>query len=615
MLIKSKFLGDAGWKDLAAKNKLKDPGLAKSLERLKRTGDEAYDEQARALEEVVKLIAVLKKDKTATAAPAVVKYVGEMQGDAEAALRDVAKARAEHDKAMKAKAEADKAAAKKASEQEDEEDEDVESPELLTTKLKPLLKLVAKGETMHALLAKSGKQVVVMLSRKPIPPARRKLLAEQLGGGSTKYYPGTCGLEAGATTFALKAEVAGMSKLVKTAVLEQTGLRLNKIKCRGEDGDDHDDDDDTPVADAKVPEAAGAGGRPGDRAEPLTAAPGGAQAAPAPAAPGDLIGSPPAAVAPIDDASTMPDEVVAEDICNKQLAILKGWETALTVFATTMTSSADAEASPDLQGVVLKHVREKVVGELIKRTPMAAEVKGLADAIDGELQRASAAQASATLRDFVNRYTRMIGQLVQTTMDKKAGFVEAVRKRREAAGVDLPSSGGGRAGGKKPAGRVEVNPKSLEDWTAMRLALMDTLTALKATLAASSSEKLLRVLTETWIRQGTTGTSAGQPIAAVIIIRLNPDYSVKNAHLQASGGQKLAEELLKESPSGVDVYGLKARKRILHYDEHDVPQATLELDAANKDVTAPALQTPKYTELKKRVLGRGLPPTTTITGD
>ncbi len=87
---------------------------------------------------------------------------------------------------------------------------------------------------MHALLAKSGKQVVVMLSRKPIPPARRKMLAEQLGGGSTKYYPGTCSLESGATTFALKAEVAGMSKLVKTALLQQTGLRMNKIKCRGE---------------------------------------------------------------------------------------------------------------------------------------------------------------------------------------------------------------------------------------------------------------------------------------------------------------------------------------------------------------------------------------------
>ena len=149
----------------------------------------------------------------------------------------------------------------------------------------------------------------------------------------------------------------------------------------------------------------------------------------------------------------------------------------------------------------------------------------------------------------------------------------------------------------------------------MRLVLMETLDALKATLSESSSEKLLRVLTETWIRQGTTGTSAGQPIAAVIIIRLRPDYSVKNAHFQASGGQKLAEELLKDSPSGVDVYGLKARKRILHYDEHDVPQATLELDAGNRDITPPALQNPKYAELKKHVLGKGLPPTTKLTGD
>ena len=100
---------------------------------------------------------------------------------------------------------------------------------------------------MHTLVAKSGKKVVVMLSRKPIPPARRKMLAEQLGGGSTKYYPGVCSLEAGATTFALKSEVAGMAKLVKVALLEQTGLRLNKLKCRGDDGEDADEDEGTTI--------------------------------------------------------------------------------------------------------------------------------------------------------------------------------------------------------------------------------------------------------------------------------------------------------------------------------------------------------------------------------
>ena len=104
--------------------------------------------------------------------------------------------------------------------------------------MKPLLRQVVKGEAMHTLVAQSGNRVVVMLSRKPIAPARRKILAEQLGGGSCKYYPGHCRLEAGATTFVLKAEVAGISKLIKAALLEQTGLRVANVKCRGDDGDD-----------------------------------------------------------------------------------------------------------------------------------------------------------------------------------------------------------------------------------------------------------------------------------------------------------------------------------------------------------------------------------------
>jgi hypothetical protein len=108
--------------------------------------------------------------------------------------------------------------------------------------------------------------VVVMLSRKPIPPTRRKMLADQLGGGSTKYYPGHCHLEAGAISFVLKAEVAGMAKLVKAALLEQTGLRLNKIKCRGEDGDDDDEDENEDDARSSAPSARGEPGDEGDDA-------------------------------------------------------------------------------------------------------------------------------------------------------------------------------------------------------------------------------------------------------------------------------------------------------------------------------------------------------------
>lgn len=233
----SKFLSDSGWKDIAAKNNVKDNGLLKKLSDFKRVDDAKHDEALDLLDGALDLAARFLKDKKM--APAVAKYLDELTAAAQAMVREIGKAKAQADKAAKSKAEADKkklAAAEK--DAEDDDDEDAKASDLLTTKLKPLLREVAKGVKMHALLAKSGKQVAVMLSRKPIPPARRKLLADELGGGSTKYYPGHCVLEAGATTFVLKAEVMGMSKLVKAALLGQTGLRLSKVRCRGEDGDD-----------------------------------------------------------------------------------------------------------------------------------------------------------------------------------------------------------------------------------------------------------------------------------------------------------------------------------------------------------------------------------------
>jgi hypothetical protein len=242
-MFKSKFLIDSTWKDILAKNKaVKDNGLLKQLAEIKKLGDDDHDDAQKVLDEVLKLTAQLKKSKEIAAVPAVAKHLAELTSAAEAAVRETAKAKAEAEKTQKAKAEAEKKAqAAKKDDDEDEGDDDG-SPALLTTKMLPLLRLVLKGEMMHALVAKSGKQVAVMLSRKPIPPARRKMLADQLGGGSTKYYPGHCCLEAGAPIFVLKAEVAGLSKLVKMALLEQTGLRVNKVKCRGEDGEDDDGD-------------------------------------------------------------------------------------------------------------------------------------------------------------------------------------------------------------------------------------------------------------------------------------------------------------------------------------------------------------------------------------
>ena len=236
-MIKSKQLNDAGWKVIASKSKIKDNGLLKALEMLKKVDDqEKPDEAAKILAVVNKLALALTKDKTVAPLDDVVKYLGDMLGAVATTERAVEKAKAAAENKAAAKAKADEG------EDDKEDDEDAASKELLTTKQLPLLRMVLKGQKLETLVAKSGKKVVMMLSRKPIPPARRRILSEHLGGGSAKYYPGVCSLEAGTVTFTLSAEVAGLTKLVKAALLQQTGLRVNKVKCRGDDGDDKDSD-------------------------------------------------------------------------------------------------------------------------------------------------------------------------------------------------------------------------------------------------------------------------------------------------------------------------------------------------------------------------------------
>jgi hypothetical protein len=255
IMIRSKVLSDAAWKEVLAKNKaVKDNGMLKALADIKKLGDDDHDNAQKILDDVVKLTAQLKKSKDTASSPAVAKFLAELSSAADVAMRDIAKAKAEAEKKARAEAEAKKQAEKKSGRDGDEDDEE-ESPALLTTKLIPLLRQVNKGEMMHVLVARAGKQVAVMMSRKPIAAARRKLLADELGvSGGVKYFTGHCVKEEGATTFVMKSEVAGLAKQLKLALLNQTGMRIKRLSCRGEDGETDDDleegDDDQMVADA-----------------------------------------------------------------------------------------------------------------------------------------------------------------------------------------------------------------------------------------------------------------------------------------------------------------------------------------------------------------------------
>jgi hypothetical protein len=222
-----KQLTESAWKAQAKGRGYKDAALAKALADWGRAEGAHLDAQVAALDAIDKHAAELLKDNKGDKALAT--YLAEMN-----------KATGRMRKAIELTA---KESAKQSAKEPALPEEEDETTAVLSTKMVPLLRQVAKGETMHTLLASAGKQLVVLLSRKPIPVSRRKLLNDQLeSSGGTKYFNGTCQLEQNATTFILQTEVAGLAKRIKAALLQQTGLRV-KVRCRSEDGQTDDDGD------------------------------------------------------------------------------------------------------------------------------------------------------------------------------------------------------------------------------------------------------------------------------------------------------------------------------------------------------------------------------------
>ncbi len=348
--------------------------------------------------------------------------------------------------------------------------------------------------------------------------------------------------------------------------------------------------------------------RPGGSADAPGGAPGGGS--------GDAPGGPPGAPATVQPPATtapgsMNGEDVAAAIMDKQLAILIGWEGALAIFDKTMTSDADADATPDFQKAVVGYFSGKLMSAIVNRSPGASEVEAFVGALSAEYTRAATAGASAKLRDFVNDHTKAITRLQQATLAQRQGFISAVKATREAAEAPRPSTGGRKSGKWEVA---EANPAEME-YAVLLLVLNDMLASVDRILGVSTTESLFRMLSEEWVRHATVRGGMGTRFQAVVVIRLNPNYSILDAHIQGTGGQKLAEQLLKDSPDGVDVFRLQAPRRILLMAENGWPSAILSLDANNRDTSTGSIAEGNTGALYKYVMSKGLPLTKKLSGD
>lgn len=316
-------------------------------------------------------------------------------------------------------------------------------------------------------------------------------------------------------------------------------------------------------------------------------------------------------VTPLPAKDMLPEDIAAA-IMDRQIAILVGWQTALQVFDKTMTSSADAEASTDFQKVVVGYFADKLMGALVKHGPGVSELDAVVKALEADYKRAAAAKASATLRDFVVQHAKAIGQLHQTTLKERQGFISAVRARVDAAAA---------AKAKRPvvkAKKGEVFKPHPDDIAigVMRIVLQDTLDSVDRRLSMSDEATLFRVLSEQWIKHATVYAGMGLRVQGVVVIRLNPDYTILDSHIQGTGGQKIAEQLVKDSDDGtVDVFGLKAKRRVLLMAKNGWPKVILNLDENNGDLSTGAMAEGDTTSLRTYLLKKGLPRTSKLTGD
>ncbi len=240
----SKFLSDSAWKDVAAKNKVKDNGLLKLLAEHKRLDEGEHDEVLGSLDEILKLAAQLKKAKDAAAAAPVVKYLTELVDTAETERRSVTKARAEAAAQTKKQQQAQKAqeAAK-----DDDEEEDVDEAGDSLEKLGRLLKSLKTSKAPYYFLVCDARPFGMVLSKKSIKSSakHKKELAEMAGGNTRPPKFGTCLRDGNHLMLEMDKPLPGLARVLQRWLKANIGIPF-KVSVGGESSDDEEGGDDEP---------------------------------------------------------------------------------------------------------------------------------------------------------------------------------------------------------------------------------------------------------------------------------------------------------------------------------------------------------------------------------
>ncbi|MEA2138690.1 MAG: hypothetical protein QOG56_1840 [Solirubrobacteraceae bacterium] len=298
------------------------------------------------------------------------------------------------------------------------------------------------------------------------------------------------------------------------------------------------------------------------------------------------------------DVSLKEDAVLARAIFEDELAILDLWDTALEMFDKVLISESDIATKPNFQKVIVAFFSEKIMGAMIKKTGVSAagDAFALLGKLTDEVKRAEAAQTSARVRDFFVSHKAAIVDLKSKLTLIKDDFETKVKLTADGA-----SSG---------------NQAKVDEYGMMRLHLVELFQDTEGRLRGSGWREFFEQLSQEWINASTVRGGMGTKFSARVIIKLNSDWSVQKGHIQGADGQKIAEQLLKNSPDGVDLYSMEVPRTLLYFGQDgDWWTASLSLSPTGAVENQGSMIEGNYAAVHEHVKKNGVPLVKKITGD
>jgi hypothetical protein len=238
------------------------------------------------------------------------------------------------------------------------------------------------------------------------------------------------------------------------------------------------------------------------------------------------------------------------DIFNSEMQVLTAWSGALAQFQVVMNSHSDAAGVPDFVGAVMKHVGDQIITKIAGQVPGLSYAKGVLDQVTKEYERAREARTSAQLRDFLVRFT---AELTNAMNDLGRGFGDYKHMVETAYAKAAPDE-----------------KKQYQKGLADHLSSLDR--------NWTNLTNVFMLICQEWIRN-TTYKEYRVANPAFVRISVNKDYSVRGVEILCPGGQKIAEQLLKNAGgTGLRPHSWPVPRRFLYFvDSGSWPNAIINL--------------------------------------